>query len=496
MNRSSGTAPASELPPSRFRQLGKETFTYGLGGVAAKFINFFLLPVYTRVFSPSDYGIMDVIATMTALLGILLTGGTGTALSYYFFKLRTPEERQKTVTVTGLYLLAVNACVAAVIWAAAGPICRMLFGTVEYALYLRIGVLSIPFSALVTLHLNLLRLQRRPRLYLGVSLPRLVVSLLLNIYLVVILRIGIVGVFWSQLIVAVLFAAVGFLINRSFFRLGVDRERLVQLLRYGLPLVIGGLSLWSINYLNRFFLLRYAGLEDIGRFAVGLRLASVAAFVTQAFRTANAPFQFEVAAEKDAPHVYGRTLSYYIFATSLICVPLSLFARPILRVVTTEAYVTAYVIVPLAAYAAVAYGVYQLVSVGLLVTQRTGFTGTAIGLGAVLNVGYLFALVPSFGMVGAATATLLTHASVVAILFVGSQRAYRIPYDLGRVFRMLATAGVVIALGMLNAASNPWMEGLVAVGLFALFVALILPQSGLSGRVGGLIKATVARRSP
>lgn len=458
---------------AKFKQLGKESVIYGLGGVASKFIGFLLLPIYTRVFSPSDYGIMDVIATMTTLAGIILTAGTETALSYYFFKFRDPLEQRKTITTTGVYLLAINTLVATGVWLAAEQISALAFGESGYAVYLRMAILAIPFSSLTTLNFNTLRLQRRPWTYIGLSLPHLLFSVLLNIYLVVILRVGIIGVFWANFIAALLFSTIGLVVNRAYFGVAFDWERLTQLLRYGLPLVIGGLSMWSINYLDRYFLLRFSTLEQIGLYSVGLRLASVVAFLTWAFRLANAPFQFEMASAKDAPQIYSRTLSYYVLGTSLICVPLSLVARPVLRLLTTEAYVEAYKVVALAAYSAVAYGVYQLAGVGLLVTKRTVFSGVAIGIGALVNVGFLFALVPPLGMIGAALAVLLTHVTVVVLLFIGAQRVYPIPYDLKRVLSVLVSAGVVVGIGMLIRAQDFWAEVLVAGGLCGVFLATV-----------------------
>jgi len=458
---------------AKFKQLGKESVIYGLGGVASKFIGFFLLPVYTRVFNPADYGIMDVIATMTALAGIILTAGTETALSYYFYKFRDPVEQRKTVTTTGFYLLAINALVAAIVWLASDRLSVLAFDEGGYGVYLRVAILSIPFSSLMTLNFNVLRLQRRPWSYVGLSLSQFLFTVLLNIYLVVILRVGIIGVFWTNVIAAFLFSATGIVVNRSYFGKAFEWKRLAQLLSYGLPLVIGGLSMWSINYLDRYFLLRFSTLEQIGLYSVGLRLASVVAFLTWAFRLANAPFQFEMASEQDAPQIYSRTLTYYVLITSLICVPLSLFARPALRLLTTEAYVDAYKVVPFAAYSAVAYGAYQLVGVGLLVTKKTGFTGLAIGAGALVNTGYLFALVPPLGIVGAALAVLLTHVTVVILLYIGAQRAYFIPYDLGRVLRVLVCAGIVIGGGTLIRPQGFWADVLIAAGFCAIFLVML-----------------------
>lgn len=459
---------------SKFNQLGKESIVYGFGGVASRFISFFLLPVYTRVFNPSEYGIIDVIATVTMLATILLTAGIDTALSYYFYQKPSTEDRKKTINAAAFYSFAINSLLAVVVWIFAPEICQLLFKTSTYAIYMRIAILAIPFSSLVTLNLNVLRLQRKPWAYLSLSLPQVLLSVLLNIYLVVILDVGILGVFTTNVVVSLLTLLAGLFINRQYFSLRhIDLPRLRLVIRYGLPLVIAGISMWSISYLGRYFLLHYESLDQIGIYSVGLKIAAVVAIVTQAFRLANAPFQFEMSSSDEAPEVYGRTLTYFILGTSFICVPVALYARPVLQLLTTEAYFEAYRVVPFASYALIVYGVSQLVGVGLLITKRTGVTGILTAVGALANVVYLFVLVPMFGIIGAALATLLAQSTIVILKFIFAQRAYWIPYDLRRVTIILLTAWCFIALGFVLESGNFWMDVVVATIVFAACILIM-----------------------
>jgi len=253
----------------------------------------------------------------------------------------------------------------------------------------------------------------------------------------------------------------------------LSRRRLAEVLRYGLPLVIGGLSMWSINSIDRFFLVNYSTLDQVGLYSVGIRLASVVGFITWAFRLANAPFQFEISYSKDAPQIYARTLTYFVLITSLVCVPLALFAKPILRLLTREAYLGANIVVGLAAYSAVAYGMYQIIGVGLLITKKTLFTSVAISIGAIANVIFLFLLVPPFGMLGAAVSVLLTHAAVLTILYIGAQRAYPVPYDLKRISTILVFAGIVIGVRLIINTNHIVVEILSASGLFIVYLIML-----------------------
>ena len=71
---------------SRLNQLGKDSAVYGLGGVLAKSVSFFTLPIYTRIFTPADYGTIDMLAVLSSFLGAILVMGMDSAQSMYFFK--------------------------------------------------------------------------------------------------------------------------------------------------------------------------------------------------------------------------------------------------------------------------------------------------------------------------------------------------------------------------------------------------------------------------
>ena len=43
------------------KKLAKDSFIYGLGGLFTNGITFLLSPIYTRIFSPSEYGTIEML---------------------------------------------------------------------------------------------------------------------------------------------------------------------------------------------------------------------------------------------------------------------------------------------------------------------------------------------------------------------------------------------------------------------------------------------------
>lgn len=435
---------------SIFVRLGKESVIYGVGGIIGRFVGFFLLPIYTRVFSTATYGVMDVISTTTSLFSVLLTSGIAdSALSYYFFDRPSHDERRKTVVSLMVYIMALASVVAAAVWVFAAPLCSILFKSTQNAPFLKIAIAAIPFTCINSMHYNLLRLQRRPGAYIGFSLAQLFSSAGLTILFVVVIKMGVIGVFKANLIVSVFFFFIGAYINRSFLGHFFNRKRLVELVRYGLPLVVGGLAMCVILYLDRYFLVRLTSIDSVGIYSVGLKVASAMAFVTGSFRLANAPFQLEIAKAENAKDVYVRTLRYFSVGTAWCLVGLSLAARPILSIITTQAYESAFVIVPIAAFTAVVDGLTQIISVGLLVKEKTKNAGIAMIVGALANIALLPLMIPIWGIVGAALSIMLANIAMLVVFYFASQRAYHIPFNIKRLVFTYASAAFFIFAGLI-----------------------------------------------
>ncbi len=458
----------------KFKRLGKESIIYGLGGAGSKFISFILLPLYSRIFSVGDYGAIDVIAVILLLAGVLLVSGTETAESYFFFEYREPQERKKTITALGVYIFLADALVALMLFLISDTLSKVVLGDIYYAPYLRLASITLPFTGLHTFNLNLMRLRRKPFAYISVTLPFLLFTILCNLLLVLVLRVGIVGIFWTNIIAAVVFSILGIFINREYWGWQFDVQRFKEMFHYWIPLALVGICSWMMVSMDRIFLSHFSSLEQVGLYAAALRIASLMGFFTQAFRTANLPFIFETAKEKDAPQVYSRTLSYFLLLSSMLLVPLSLFARSAIILLATQTYERSAMVVPIIAALAIADGVAQIVSVGVLITRRTAYVGVVTAICALLNIVLLYSLIQVWGMLGAAAAVFLTYLIYDIIILIKSQQVYPAPYESNRISKIILIAGSIILIGMWIAPENIWSNIMVATGLSVLYYICIL----------------------
>jgi O-antigen/teichoic acid export membrane protein len=246
--------------------------------------------------------------------------------------------------------------------------------------------------------------------------------------------------------------------------------------RFGMPLVPSALALWAVNFLDRFLLIRLEGKGATGQYSVAVRVASAIAFLLYAFRTAWPAYAYSIKEDKEARLTYSFVLTYLVYLTSWVALALGVLAPWIVTVLAQGDKWTAHdrslaagAVAPLA-FSLVAYGAYTVVAIGVGRARKTGFNWIVTGLAAVLNVALVFALVPPFGIRGAAFASLVSFVAMFFGMVWNAQRVYPIQYQWRRIATVAVAAGAITLGGQV-------LDGPLALelALVCAFPLLLLP---------------------
>ena len=203
-----------------------------------------------------------------------------------------------------------------------------------------------------------------------------------------------------------------------------------------------------------------------------MRIASIIGFLVQAFRTANLPFIFEVSKDADAKTVYQKTLSYYLYFISFVAVAVSLCAYPLILLFSGEAYLPALQIIPPLTFVYVLSGVSQIVSIGAMISKNTKYVGIITTLSAVLMALLMWICIPRYGAIGTAYVTLFANLIYNLLLYHNSQKSYPIPYEKGRIARIILVSVLLILLKNQLQIDSLGVDVLVSIGFCLLFMLL------------------------
>jgi O-antigen/teichoic acid export membrane protein len=455
----------------QLKRLARHSAIYGLGGVVSRLVALFLLPLYTAYLAPSELGKVGVLLALTAVLVTILRGGISSAFFRFYFDSREAARRLTVLRTSFWFTMASATAGLAAGVLLAGPIADLL-GLGDEPWLVRAAFVGLWAQMNYEQLTALFRVEERSLAFLAASLANIAVTVAATVVLVVVLEQGALGVIAGNFTgtLAVYVALLGY--RREQLGLELDRPLLREMQRFGLPLVPAALALIAVNFSDRFFLAHLADLAEVGRYELGVRIASAMVLLLTAFRTAWPAFAYSIEDDAEARRTYGFVLTYLVLVASWLALALGLLAPWLVRLLApaNEAFWPGSRVVAPLAFAAAAYAGYIVVSIGIGRARRTQFNWVVTGIAAVLNLALNAALVPRYGMEGSAAATLVSFTVLFLAMAWHAQRTYPVPYQ----WRRVATAlGAAVALTVLGKALDVPLAA--AVALAAVYPLVLLP---------------------
>ncbi len=478
---------------SLIRKLAGETAIYGLSSIVGRFMNYLLMPLYTRVLVPSEYGIVTDLYATSAFLMILYSYRMESA----FFRFGTPPaERERVFSVAMQSLLATTVLITTLLLVLAGP----LAGALDYPQhpeYVQWFALILAFDCLVELPFARLRLEQRPGRFVLAKFLNIGVNVALNlfwlllcpwlarqgvqwIYYVWTPGLGVGYIFLSNVIASaltLLFLLPEFRAIRWFF----DRVLWGSMLHYAWPLIIVGFA-GIVNEMLSRTMMKYLltgtqqeNLAQLGIFGANYKLAMLITLFTQAYRYAAEPFFFRHAGDQDALQTQANVTKWFTIASTAGMLGILLFLD-VVKHFLDEQYHSGLDVVPILLVANLLLGLYYNFSVWYRLKDRTRLGAWISLAGAGITILLNILWIPRFGYVGAAWVTLICYAFMSWATWQTGRRYYPVPYPLARMFLYVAVAlalyGLITWLAPFLAAW-PVLLWAVRVGLFVGFLGLV-----------------------
>ena len=432
---------------AELKRLGRHSAIYGLGGLVSRILAVLLLPLYTRYLSPSDYGVVETLIALTTVVGIALSAGIGSAFFRFYFDSNEPAARRRVLRTSFWFIMAVATLGLVVGVAFAGELSQFLFGTTKDSKLVAASFVGLWAGMNWAQLTNLFRVEERSVAFVSASVANILVTVGATLILVVALDKGPIGVIVGNFTGTLAVYSVLVFYRREQLGLEFDRKLLRQMNRFGLPLVPSALFLWVTNFSDRIFLAKLADTHEVGLYSVGVRIASGMVLMLTAFRLAWPAFAYSIEDDREARRTYGFVLTYLVLVATWMATTLALLSPWIVKWITAPAFESASRVVGPLAFSAVAFGGYIVVAIGVGRARRTQFNWVVTGAAAIVNIALNLILIPPYGMMGAAIATIAAYTTMFVGMSWWSQRIYRVPYQWRRVTTAIGTGLLVVAIG-------------------------------------------------
>jgi len=180
-----------------------------------------------------------------------------------------------------------------------------------------------------------------------------------------------------------------------------------------------------------------------------VRVSSVIVFLMIAFRLAWPAFAYSIDDESAAKRTYSYVLTYLLFVCCWISIALGTLAPWLVKILAPSkpGFYRADEAVGLLSFGAASYAGYTVLAIGIGRARQTQFNWIISGVAALLNIGLNFALIPRYGMMGAAISTAAAYVALFVGMAVNSQRVYPVAYQWRRVLTLSSVAITLTTVG-------------------------------------------------
>ncbi len=422
-------------------------------------IGFLMIPLYTHYLSPSDYGTLELLDLTSYIAGMFLGMGITQAVVRYYYKYDDDAMKQQVLSVAIITLSVISLSILALLLFASDEISQLVFNSSGYAHLMNIMFITFVIQLSQEVPKALLRMEEKSVLFVTLSLTRTLVSLSLNIYFIVSLGMGVLGLLLSGLISASLFGIIFavYIIRRVKFSYSFPLAK--ELLKFGVPLVWGTFGMFILNFADRFILQRVMSLTEVGIYALAFKFGMMPnILVMSPFFMIWGPKRFEIAKEPNAKSLFATIFTYFVFVELFVSLGIAVAIKDVISVAADPSYGEAYKFVSLLLIAYIFNGIYVYVQFGLHLENKTKYLALATLSAAAISLACNLSLIPFIGIWGAAIASTIAYGYLMIFTHLKSQPLYPVPYETGRLFKM----------------------ALVAVGLYVIAAIIDIPNLVLS----------------
>jgi len=433
---------------SQIKRLGADTAIYGISTIVGRFLTFLLVPFYTNVLTTSQYGIVANVYSYLAFLNVIYNYGMESAYFRYASALEEGEAKERFSTPF-ISIAVTSLLFSGLILAFAVPLTHvfLISESLYRILYFSAGILF--FDALVIVPFASLRLARRPKFFASLKIVNIASNVAFNVISLLWLKWGVEGIFISGFASSVLtfVLMVPHIMQSSSWKF--SRTLYSDMLKFGLPYVPVGLSGMVLQVIDRPMLKAFTNDSNVGIYQANYRLGIFMNLVTSMFDYAWKPFFLSHANDKDAKVLFARVLTYFLLGMSAIFLAISFFIPDLVQIrlfgrhIIHPDYWSGLSVVPVVLLAYIFGGVSIHLNAGIFIEKKTAYLLPVSILAAVSNIVANFFLIPVYGIMGAAYATLIAYALSAIVMYFIVQKFYRIEYEYGRIFKLAASVAVV-----------------------------------------------------
>ena len=399
-----------------------------MGHTLTSGIAIFLLPIYTRYLSPSEYGVIDMFMVVAAIINLTIALEITQGIARYYQEGKNEKEKREytssafwfTVLVYLLFILiSIFFSDTFTLW--------LLDDVSKRDLYL-VAVFAITTNGIFLFTQKQLRWQIQPKNTVKTALINVVVAASLTVYLMVVRDFKVESIFIGQIAGNIVGSFFAIFFARKSYGFTFSLSKFKKMVFYSIPLVLSGIGVFIALYIDRIAIKDLLGLDELGIYGVAYRFASIAFLVMAGFQQSLSPLVFKHYKEKKTPSNISKIFNIFVIFSISVVAGSILFSKELVLLFTVKAYYASASVIPILVMAVFFSNMY-IFTPGISIAKKTKIISLISIVAAISNAILNYALIPLLGLIGAAYATLVSAIIAFSLYIFFSIKYYPISYN-------------------------------------------------------------------
>lgn len=392
----------------REKRLIKNFGIFALANASIKVFSFLLIPVYTSYLSTDDFGIFElVVSTVSLLVPIATLDIADSTLRF------SMEEKENLYSV---YRISHKYCLMGTVYVIGLLAANRVVGAFKFLINSEfIVIILFLLSSLTGILVGYAKAINKVRAVAISGVLGAAVTIILNIFLLILIKSGIKGYFIAYIIgSASQLLYLYICVNSSLQRVKYTKNRKLEreLLHYSVPLIANNVAWWVNSAMDRYFVTFFCGISENGVYSLSYKIPTIINVVQSLFHQAWTISAIQEYDSDDSRKFYFTTYRTYNVILVIICSAIMLVNKVIARLMYAKTFFEAWRYVPFLCIGFMFLGLANYIGGIFNAYKQSNIIAVSTIISALLNCIFNFCLIPFYGALGAAIATALSYMAI------------------------------------------------------------------------------------
>lgn len=428
------------------------------------------IPIYVSYLSTEDYGIAGLIAVTAGFILAITKTTASYAFSRHYFAPGYETKRGELLFGSLMLAIAQSFLFALVFYVYSEKLSGLIFDTPNLQTIVKIYALIIFIQPAEELFQDLAKLQKKAKMLSVMHAINISVSILLTLVLLIFFDMKVMALIWGAFSISV-FNLIYLIPNTlKVIKFKIDLAVLTPAIKFAAPMIVAVLALYSMKNVDIYIVKSLLDVSSAGQYHFGYKFGALLNFFfVLPLRSIIEPMIYELENNPDKLRKFVReTSTFFYSAAMLLCLGLALYSQEVIYLLASKPeFREAWIIIPVVAFAHVHFGMMDLFGRGIIMAKKTFYFSLVYTIGALVNVGLNYILIPHYGILGAAYATLAAYMLIGILSAILSNIYYNQKFDVLKII-------IISLLGILLYFISTYIQTNLLFGLLLKSVLLII----------------------